>query len=420
MHQTISGETHKTKVEFDYNTKEFFKKEKELFHKLSSLKNGSIYENTKIVENYILNYLNIIDNNNLDSELKKIIRSEFTNCEKIYPFMGDLLLDIFFKKKKINRYSTLKFRKNLEKNFINSLKNNHVKQIAELIFNHISLEYLIDVKKEKTDQVIIVKKDDLCFDIDFDFDYFFKRATVIDDYNVVIIDGIIDTVGDIHHLLHQASENKENYVIFCYGVSPEVKHTILNNNKRGITKVFPIDIKVCEYSLNILNDIAIIHGDDVISALKGQTISQAVSKKLKKGKRIKIKKNNIIIEKVCLESDYVIHKKFLNKRILESTNETNRKYLRKRFKRLNTKTIEIIIPESLNYQNSFSRELDYLIRFITNLDKKFIKIKNVNNKSYYYIPEVYFNFCKLKSDKMNDIFENIKTIITNNEKSNGN
>ena len=415
MHQTISGVTHKdVKLNFDSNN--FLEKETLLYRKLFDLKSKTIYENTKTIKDHVLNYLNVVDNNPQELELKKIIRTEFDKCEKIYPYMGDLLLEIFFKNKSIKRYSNLYFNKKNEKDFISSLKNSHVRQISKIIFDNISLEYFIDIKKEKIDQITMIKKDSLNFDLEFDNDYFDKNDLIIDNYNVVIIDGIIDTVGEIHHLLYEASENKENYVIFCYGVNDEVKHTIINNNKRKITKVFPIDLNVCEETLNILNDIAVIHDEEVISALKGQTISQSIRKKLSKGKRIKIGKNLFTIEKKCSESDYNHHKNFISNRIIESTNETNKKYLEKRYKRLNSKTMTIVIPEAFINDNSFVRELDYLIRFIGNINKKMIKIKNINNKKYYYIPEIYYNSLKLKSQEMKEIFKKIKTVITNHRK----
>ena len=39
------------------------------------------------------------------------------------------------------------------------------------------------------------------------------------DYDFVIIDGIIETVGEVYHLLLRASQNKRPHVIFCFGMS---------------------------------------------------------------------------------------------------------------------------------------------------------------------------------------------------------
>ena len=64
------------------------------------------------------------------------------------------------------------------------------------------MEYFADVRKEKTDQITIIKQNDLNFDIEFDYDYFVDKGKLkIENYNFIIVDGIIDTVGEIHHLL---------------------------------------------------------------------------------------------------------------------------------------------------------------------------------------------------------------------------
>ena len=50
-------------------------------------------------------------------------------------------------------------------------------------------------------------------------------------------------------------KNKTPFIIFCYGTSEEVKHNIITNNKRGITRIYPICFNFDEDSL-ILNKIA--------------------------------------------------------------------------------------------------------------------------------------------------------------------
>ena len=56
-------------------------------------------------------------------------------------------------------------------------------------------------------------------------------------------------------------------------MSPEVKHNIIQNNSQGRTEVFPVVISFDENTINILNDLAIVHNSGVVSSKLGQTIS---------------------------------------------------------------------------------------------------------------------------------------------------
>jgi hypothetical protein len=416
MRQIISGETPKVKIINRKSVDNFLDENKKLFEKLSTDNINCLYESHKIVNDPVLNYLNVTCENQSQKELKKLIRREFDVCEKIYPYLGDLFVNLFFDNFSIKNKTSFKFTRQKESTFLSTITHDLVKKIANIFFKDLSLEYFISVEKEKIDEIVMVKKTDLVFDLEFDTSYIEKYGSLVfEEYNFIIIDGMIDSIGEIHHLLHAASENKEPYVIFCYGINPEVKHTIITNNNRGITKVFPIDITVNESSLNILNDIAIISNDEVISATKGQTISQAVRNKLKKGKRIKIEKNRFTLKQLCSNQVLKNHRKFLYKRIDETDNDTNKAYLEKRYKRINTKAVSIHIPETLYTNNHFIRELDYFLRFLSNINKKMVKYRNINNKKFYYVPSVYIELIKEKKSMLSNMFENIEKLIVRGE-----
>jgi hypothetical protein len=416
MRQIISGETPKVKIINRKSVDNFLDENKKLFEKLSTDNINCLYESHKIVNDPVLNYLNVTCENQSQKELKKLIRREFDVCEKIYPYLGDLFVNLFFDNFSIKNKTSFKFTRQKESTFLSTITHDLVKKIANIFFKDLSLEYFISVEKEKIDEIVMVKKTDLVFDLEFDSSYIEKYGSLVfEEYNFIIIDGMIDSIGEIHHLLHAASENKEPYVIFCYGINPEVKHTIITNNNRGITKVFPIDITVNESSLNILNDIAIISNDEVISATKGQTISQAVRNKLKKGKRIKIEKNRFTLKQLCSNQVLKNHRKFLYKRIDETDNDTNKAYLEKRYKRINTKAVSIHIPETLYTNNHFIRELDYFLRFLSNINKKMVKYRNINNKKFYYVPSVYIELIKEKKSMLSNMFENIEKLIVRGE-----
>ena len=63
-----------------------------------------------------------------------------------------------------------------------------------------------------------------------------KKTPKLDENSGVLVEGFIETEGEIHHLMHKASITKEPYVVFCTGMSTSVKMLILENNKRNITE----------------------------------------------------------------------------------------------------------------------------------------------------------------------------------------
>jgi hypothetical protein len=182
----------------------------------------------------------------------------------------------------------------------------------------------------------------------------------------------------------------------------------MTNNKKRITKVWPVDIKMSEKALNILNDISIIHDTEIISALKGQTISQEIKKQLKKGKGILIDKGKITVERNCSIEKITAHKNFLLKRINESSNEENSKLIKRRYKSMSNKTLNIFLP-SMICNSFFLRELDYFLRFISNLNKIFTIVEIKNKK--YYMPTKFLTIANQKSDDCKKIISNIEKII---------
>ena len=106
---------------------------------------------------------------------------------------------------------------------------------------------------------------------------------------------MIESLSEIHHLLTQAAENKEPYVIFLRNMSPEVRNVIFMNLKRGTIDLTPICVGFDENTLNILNDISICSGADLISSLKGDLISASTRRDPDKVKKIEIHENGVTI-----------------------------------------------------------------------------------------------------------------------------
>lgn len=416
MHQITYGETHnknikKTIVHSETDFDVFFKKNKFFYE---SVKNKNIlHKDGQVLKNNSINYLSIRNDNNLYSHFKAILTKECNDCNQIYPYLSDIFLDYYFlNKKSLNKNFVL--NKKILRKILKEEKNENIKSIISLFVENFSLEYFVSIEKSNTNEIILEKSNKAIFKNNFDNSFFPLLENNFYEYFYCIIDGFIDKVSEIHHLLQMSTENiKNTYVVFCYGMSEEVKRTIQINNKKKLTNVLPISFEYDENNLNLLNDIAVLHNSDVISAQKGQTISQAVRQKLKKGKHININKINstLSIEPLSSREEVTNHIKMLSNK-LKNTNITNvlgKNIISNRIKSIGSKNLKIYLPEDLYSDEDFNNKLNYYFSLFSksNLKMQFYSI----NKEKYCVPTIFLNHAYKKSNSLKQILNNIATVI---------
>lgn len=367
MHQTTFGVTHKVEIFNQDNISRFLKEQKIKFEQCLD-KNNCIYPNKKILNSASINYLNIHEDSSVrlpDFQLKYILRKEFDECEKTYPFLGQVFLNLFFEKKVLDSKRIKLINKSNYLEFVNTLEEKNAANVLRWIFENSSTERAIDVSDAYVDSIHLTKENDIFFKIEYDTDFLGDRKDLeMKNYRFIIIDGYIESVSEIHHMLHFAASSKEPYVLFCFGMSEEVKNVIIQNNSKQITQVFPVVMQVSEDSANILNDIALLHNSDIITSLKGQTISQAMRSELSIGKGIVFNRQGFKVQALCTKKDITSHIKFLENRIKNSPADANTELIKNRIKILRNKVLNIHLPESLKNDVSFNIDLDYGLRMI--------------------------------------------------------
>jgi len=400
MQATTSGVIHKNNVILKKDvTQLFLDKQKDIFTNLSD-KTSVLYNKDTCVQDVSLNYLNVVPENTIEETLKNMILKEYYSCESLYPFLGDFLLHKIFEKKH-------------QESLIKSFRNDMTSSIADWFFENTNLNRSINIEKYPGDELSVEVLDEFIFNIDYDFSFFNKISSKeIKSYRFALINGFIESVGEIHHLLSKANETKEPYVFFCFGVSEEVKQTIIKNNRMGRFRVFPVCLNVNdESSLNILNDLAAIHSSSVISSELGQTISQEMRKELPTGIKISFYNKTISIVPVANKKDIEKHRAFLRTRIKEAATKTDVRtdVLENRLKMFTGKRIIFYIPKNYLLNKSASREIDYYFRFMSNLSKKLRIVKLKNQK--FYIPNDYINIAERKKQSLLKKFSDIQAII---------
>jgi hypothetical protein len=178
-----------------------------------------------------------------------------------------------------------------------------------------------------------------------------------DDVNCLIIDGIIESVGEIHHLLEFASSSKESFILFVRGLSDDVKNTMLFNVKRGTIDLIPVCVGFDENTLNILNDVSIACDSDIVSSYKGDLISSAAKGPFDKIKRVSISQSGIGISSNFDSKKLSQHIKFLRKKRDMSESNDLKNLFDKRIRSLSSNKIAVRIGTELISENSQTLEL---------------------------------------------------------------
>ncbi len=130
----------------------------------------------------------------------------------------------------------------------------------------------------------------------------------------VIIDGMVESVSEIHHLLEKASSEKKPYILFVRHLAEEVRKTIHLNLQRGTIDLIPIEVGLDEKSVNILSDIALCCNSEVISAYKGDLISTSTMKDFPRVKKVTLSRTGLNIINDVNKQKLSNHLKYLKKK----------------------------------------------------------------------------------------------------------
>ena len=414
MHQTTSGETLKVKIDERKSVDNFLENSKLEFNR-EDLGKSCLYKNLNQNEDRIINFLNTSpgEENSTEHQLKSLIRDEFDYCEKIYPYLGDAFLFSFFDKKILNSKSLKIFTKKTYKQFLETIPEKNSKNIVTWIIENSSPDREIDIQASYVQDIEIKLKEDIFFDLEYDADFLgHKKELILKDYRFALIDGYIESIGEIHHLLHYAAKSKEPHVIFCFGMSEEVKSVIIENNSRGITQIMPVSMSFSEETINILNDIAIVHNCDVISSLKGQTISQEMRKTLKVGKEIIFNRKGFSVKPIASSQDLKTHIRYLEKRVNEAEIDTNTDVIKKRIRNIKSKMMTVYVNKDLANSNLFNRSLDYGLRMLKNSQQPYFSL-DLENKSVLVPAQIYYFLQKRVNITKEIIYSIEKSVIFN-------
>lgn len=191
----------------------------------------------------------------------------------------------------------------------------------------------------------------------FPLDFSFLRP------RVACIDGFIESVSEVHHLLEAAAAAREPCVCFMRGASHDVIHTLRVNYDRGTLRVVPMIVRFDLDGMNTLNDIAIVAGTDVVSALKGELISSVNFSQLAVVEQVTAFKGSTVIVEGKTASSVRVHVGRLRNRREEERVDDVGRLLDARIRSLSPSHVVVRLPDDRDFVVN-SQAIDNTLRSV--------------------------------------------------------
>lgn len=166
---------------------------------------------------------------------------------------------------------------------------------------------------------------------------------------IACVDGFVESVSEVHHLLEAASASREPCVFFARGLTDDVIHTLRVNHDRGTLRVFPAIVPFDLDGMNTLVDIAVVSGSDVVSSLKGELISSIDFHQLPTVERVtSFRGNTVIVESRTAQTVRTHVARLRSRRADERVDEVGR-LLDRRIRSLSPNHVVIRLPEGRDF-----------------------------------------------------------------------
>jgi hypothetical protein len=153
-----------------------------------------------------------------------------------------------------------------------------------------------------------------------------------DECRVMAIDGIVESMSEINGIVHESYNKNIPLVIAARGFNKDVLNTLGINFYHSRLRVFPVVVPYDATGANMINDICVVSGCDLISALKGDLISSKTWEDLGRVQSIKLlfDRSNIVLVNSETQRSIERHRRHLRKMKIESMDSLKSEVLEKR------------------------------------------------------------------------------------------
>jgi hypothetical protein len=197
----------------------------------------------------------------------------------------------------------------------------------------------IFLKREHVAKIVLEKMDGYIFNLDSPVKMNFDERNV----KCFLIDGFIESVGEIHHILEDLSKSNQPGVLFARNFANDVISTIQHNKKLGRVNLLPIHVRFDFDDLNTLVDLAVIASGDVVSSDKGDLIRMIKTEAVPRLDRVIFRNGKLVVINSSTVSQTKHHLASLKKRATEA-DEVRRGMLEKRMSSLSTNCLKLSLP----------------------------------------------------------------------------
>lgn len=119
---------------------------------------------------------------------------------------------------------------------------------------------------------------------------FVKNSVRRDEAKVLVFDGAIKSIGQVDRLFNECHEQSTTCILFARSYSNDVISTLNANQSRRTLDIFPIVAGDSISNINVLGDIALCTGSELITAESGVRISNVTVSDLKTMNGVKLDK----------------------------------------------------------------------------------------------------------------------------------
>jgi len=358
-----------------------------------------LFKDNSIVSNLVQRYAFFKIGNIHDKIIKPILLNAAIRAESVAGGAGDICLVL--SSMLINGKKDLKIPyRDIEKLILENSKRackddfytlveknsscNIQKEIFSFLFDKMNISSPVFIERSKLSKTKIILDSGFNFGISVDKKYITHETKKMSNVRCFVIDGFIESVSEIHHLLEEAARTKENYVMFARHISDDVQSTISYNIQRGTINLIPVTVGFDENTLNILNDISICTNSDLISSHKGDLISQSIRRSPSVVKSIEFGKNLLTIINEHPSKLLKNHIKYLKDKREISTDRNVFNIIESRIKSLSSGKIIVSVGTDMLLKEPRSIEIfDKILREMRAMIKSGVIYLNDISKSEY-------------------------------------
>jgi hypothetical protein len=188
----------------------------------------------------------------------------------------------------------------------------------------------------------------------------------VEEPRIFCIDGFVEDVAELHHLLEDAAEAKEPALVFIRGMSDEVLHTLKVNYDRGSLKVIPIKVPFDFEGINTLADLCSVTGADLVTSAKGDLISSIDFRAAPHVERASIFANRLVIHETSTSRAVASQANKLREKRAEAEHDSLMRLFDKRLRSLTPNHVNIRLPDDRLYVQR-AQAIDYTLRAVHSL-----------------------------------------------------